>query len=84
MHDGYELCVFFDSATVEQKTDVLLELCKDQPDLLLEVVRRVTNEPWKSECKALVRRGDLIPAIKLWRAETAAGLKEAKDAVEAL
>lgn len=84
MHDGYELCVFFDSATMEQKTNVLLEICKDEPDLLLEIVRRVTKEPWKTDCKNLVDMGKKIDAIKLWRQHTKDGLKEAKDAVEAL
>ncbi len=32
----------------------------------------------------LLQQGQNIPAIKLWRKKTGAGLKEAKDAVEAL
>ena len=35
-------------------------------------------------CKALVEDGKKFDAIKMWRAETGAGLKEAKEAVEGL
>jgi ribosomal protein L7/L12 len=36
------------------------------------------------EVRALIRRGDLIGAIKLYREKTGLGLKESKDAVEAM
>ena len=38
----------------------------------------------RRECKAMLDRGDKIPAIKHWRTVTGAGLLEAKNAVEAL
>jgi len=41
-------------------------------------------EPWMAEVKELRRSGKLIQAIKLYRERTGVGLKEAKDAVEAL
>jgi len=41
-------------------------------------------EPWMAEVQALRRSGKLIHAIKLYREHTGVGLKEAKDAVEAL
>jgi hypothetical protein len=36
------------------------------------------------EVRALIRAGNLIGAIKLYREKTGVGLKEAKDAVEAM
>jgi ribosomal protein L7/L12 len=40
--------------------------------------------PGEAEIFALLSRGQKIPAIKLYRQRTGAGLKEAKDAVEAM
>ena len=37
-----------------------------------------------TKCRLLLNSGDKIKAIKLWRGETGAGLKDAKEAVEAL
>jgi large subunit ribosomal protein L7/L12 len=39
---------------------------------------------WMSEVQALVASGNKIQAIKVYRERTGVGLKEAKDAVEAL
>ena len=39
---------------------------------------------WMSEVAALKAQGKLINAIKLYRERTGLGLKEAKDAVEAM
>lgn len=39
---------------------------------------------WEEEVRALVRQGRKIDAIKLYREHTGLGLREAKDAVEAL
>lgn len=41
-------------------------------------------EAWVAEVQALRRSGKVINAIKLYREHTGVGLKEAKDAVEAL
>ena len=41
-------------------------------------------EAWMAEVAALRRSGKLINAIKLYREHTGVGLKEAKDAVEAM
>ena len=43
-----------------------------------------TPEAWMAEVQQLRRDGKLINAIKLYREQTGVGLKEAKDAVEAL
>lgn len=45
--------------------------------------RRDTTE-LERKCRAIYQSGRKIDAIKLWRAETGDGLKEAKEAVEAL
>ena len=42
------------------------------------------DEPFRSELVSLLDRGQKIEAIKLYRERTGAGLKEAKDAVEAI
>lgn len=39
---------------------------------------------WLSEVRALVASGNKIQAIKVYREKTGVGLKEAKDAVEAM
>lgn len=41
-------------------------------------------QAWLAEVQALVRDGKKIQAIKVYRERTGVGLKEAKDAVEAL
>ncbi len=43
-----------------------------------------TPEAWMAEVQQLRRDGKLINAIKLYREQTGVGLKEAKDAVEAM
>lgn len=83
-HDAYELSRFFAEATEADKTEVLLAICARDPELLLDIVREVTLEPWRQECKELVYAGKKIDAIKLCRANTGWGLKESKDWVEAL
>ena len=40
--------------------------------------------PWMREVRDLVARDDKIEAIKLYRERTGLGLKEAKDAIDAL
>ena len=42
------------------------------------------DDTWLLEVRALKRQGQMIPAIKLYREHSGLGLKEAKDAVEAL
>lgn len=88
MHDAYELSKFFSEADLADKTEVLLEVCNREPDLLLDIIRNITNEPWMKECKAFMGDGtdiaSKIIAIKHCRAATGMGLKEAKEAVEAL
>jgi ribosomal protein L7/L12 len=41
-------------------------------------------EAWRDEVQALRRDGKTLHAIKLYRERTGVGLKEAKDAVEAM
>ena len=41
-------------------------------------------EPWMVEVQELKRSGKVINAIKLYRERTGVGLKEAKDAVDAM
>ncbi|GAB3253216.1 ribosomal protein L7/L12 [Nocardioides dilutus] len=44
----------------------------------------VAGTEWMSEVRRLKESGNVITAIKLYREHTGLGLKEAKDAVEAL
>jgi len=48
------------------------------------VATPVAGTDWMSEVRALVAQDNKIQAIKLYRENTGLGLKEAKDAVEAL
>lgn len=50
----------------------------------LAELREQTRPGIIPEIRALVEQGELIRAIKAYREETGAGLKEAKDAIDAL
>ena len=50
----------------------------------IDEINRKVEEPWVKECREMMRRKELVPAVKKWREMTGAGLKEAKDAVESL
>jgi ribosomal protein L7/L12 len=45
---------------------------------------KVTTPPSDDEIISLLQQGQKIPAIKLYRERTGAGLKESKEAVEAM
>lgn len=61
---------------LERKLDLVLHRLGLQPD--------EATTPDHSEIVELLRRGQKIEAIKLYRERTGLGLKEAKDAVEAI
>lgn len=85
MHDAYELSKFFSKADLADKTEVLLEICNREPDLLLSVIRDGQEaDNMDNQLRALMAAGEKIPAIKLHRRMTGVGLKESKDYVEAL
>ena len=68
-------------------TDLLREIAKDRPSAIVKAAAALEAESpagWKVEAKALVQAGRKINAIKACRAATGLGLKEAKEAVEAL
>ena len=52
-------------------------------DLTLKQLGVDPNEGLDEQIKQLVRSGQKIEAIKLYRAQSGAGLKEAKDHIEA-
>lgn len=85
-HDAHELCVFFAIATVEEKTRVLLEVCDQMPDFLLDIIKELRGPSWQRVVREmLIAEPDKkINAIKECRSLTGLGLKEAKDAVEEL
>lgn len=61
---------------LERKLDaILVHLGVEFPDMSPEL---------RQEIQQLVNQGKKIEAIKLYREQTGAGLKEAKDAVESL
>jgi ribosomal protein L7/L12 len=66
-----------DLLQIEQKVDLLLkrlEIAYEQPD----------DNAFYSQVEALVRTRNKIEAIKIYREYTGTGLKEAKDAVDAI
>ncbi len=84
-HDAYELAEFFSEADTPLKTKVLLELCKRDPDYLLELVRTIDHNVDLAELKTLMRAGKKINAIKRYREMAPGiGLRDAKDYVEGL
>lgn len=84
MHDAHQLCAFFSGASLEEKTEVLLEVCSRDPELLLAILRDISKPEWEAEVIEFLRAQQKINAIKLWRNKTGVGLKDAKDAVEEL
>ena len=57
---------------------------KDNPSGIQAVFDEGISDKWKSEAVVLIKEGRKISAIKLCRAETGLGLKEAKDAIDQL
>ncbi len=51
-------------------------------DLIMDHLGLRDEDPRMDEVVALAREGKKVPAIKVYREITGAGLKEAKDAVE--
>lgn len=65
--------------------DVLIEITKKNPKAYIDAVGRLRcRTDWRRKCTELMRAGKLVEAVKHCRANTGWGLKEAKDAVEAL
>jgi hypothetical protein len=84
-HDAYELAEFFSGADYELKEKVLLELCKRDPDFMLDILRTIDHNVDLDELRSFVRNGRKIEAIKRYREMApGTGLREAKDFVEAL
>lgn len=78
-------------ARLERKLDLLLRYWEIQDTTSVPVVPTVTapappapNGDLASEIAALVARGQKIQAIKRYREYTGTGLREAKEAVEAI
>ncbi len=84
-HDAYELAKFFSEADYDRKEKVLLELCRRDPDFMLDILRTVDHNVDLDELKSLMRAGKKINAIKRYREMAPGiGLKEAKDFIEAM
>jgi ribosomal protein L7/L12 len=62
-------------ATLEAQMQVILEHLG---------VANASFQTWEQDILELIRANQLIEAIKRYREQTGVGLKEAKDAVEAL
>ena len=60
--------------------EIVVRIAQKHPKMVVEAAKK----DWKKEAEAIYRGGDKIGAIKLWRAMTGLGIKEAKDAVESL
>jgi ribosomal protein L7/L12 len=79
-------------ARLERKLDLLLRYWEIQDSTAVPVVPAVTapapptrtNDDLARELAALVARGQKIEAIKRYREYTGTGLREAKEAVEAI
>lgn len=82
---SYTLSRFFATATFEERTKVLLEMCRRDEAYLLQVINAVSQPTtWAQEVEPLLRIKKKIEAIKICRARTGWALKDAKDAVESL
>lgn len=71
-----------DVLSVEQDWKrMVINIAKKHPKL---VCHAATDESWMVEARALMTAGEKIAAIKYCRSMTGMGLKEAKEAVEAI
>ena len=84
MSTEYDLSKFFATSTFEDRTKVLLEICKRDPNFLLDCIQVAFKPRWEDEVEALLRAQKKIEAIKVCRAHTGWSLKEAKDSVEGI
>ena len=66
--------------------EVILEVAKRHPSVLVRSIeaidqrKREEGEPWRQEFSELVRKGQMVSAIKLHREKTGSMLKDAKKA----
>ena len=66
---------------------IVFEIAKRNPKALVDALKRINPvvEPkWVQECRDLIKADQFIAAIKHYRTMSGAGLKEAKDACDAL
>lgn len=57
------------------------KILENQRDALQERIQKFSPELWQDEIEA-IKKGDIIPAIKLYRQRTGMGLRDSKDAIE--
>jgi len=58
------------------------EIARKHPKIVVDAVNSQYQNGWRGRIKSMMDSGHKMEAIKLWRAETGLGLKEAKEAVE--
>jgi ribosomal protein L7/L12 len=64
--------------------DIVIKIAKHHPGVVFKAITGV-NDDWKKKARTLyLTEGKKVEAIKYCRNETGMGLKEAKEAVEAL
>lgn len=68
---------------LREKLGVTPYLASSQPPIVTSTAMPVSAGSMP-DVEALIRQGQLIPAIKVYREQTGAGLKDAKEAVEAM
>ena len=65
---------------------IVLEIAKRNPSVLVKAIEAICQRereeraPWRKEFSELVRQGQMVRAIKLYRENTGSPLKEAKKA----
>lgn len=72
------------SSTTERRLSRRLDRMERKLDAIVAQLGVTIEEPGLAEVTALVREGKKIQAIKVYRENTGADLKEARDAVERL
>ncbi|WP_410673515.1 ribosomal protein L7/L12 [Amycolatopsis sp. cmx-4-68] len=72
------------SSATERRLTRRLERMERKLDAIVAQLGVTVEEPGLAEVTALLREGKKIQAIKAYRENTGAGLKEARDAVERL
>jgi hypothetical protein len=81
------VCVLILLSILQQLRSPSLRGRADRVEQKVDAILKHLGIEWKDQVservKELVRTGKKIEAIKMYREETGAGLKEAKDAVEA-
>lgn len=63
---------------------ILFKIAARRPKAIVDAFDDGSKSRLIDECRSLMKAGELVAAVKLWRNSTGVSLKDAKESVEAL